>query len=195
MAFMHSPKAVLLWETRFSRVCFICTQGSTEESGPENQREEEGVQWAAANPPFFSPKISLWVLSRAAPSLAVLAGRAPAGRGASHPACLGPMQWSWGHAAVPMAGSTFCWQALACTAPFRTGSGQLLAGIRGLQGKWRAAAVCASPAGSSQPTGSRAGWHGQALPASCPPSPAQLTGQSGRQRLIEQISCTQGWGA
>lgn len=51
------------------------------------------------------------------------------------------------------------------------------------------------PPGSCQPMGSRAGWHGQALPASCPSSPARLLGQSGRRRLIEQISRTQGWGA
>lgn len=63
MAFVHSPKAVLLWETWPSELRLICTQGSAEKSGPENQAEEEGVQLAAGKLPFFSPKLSLWMLS------------------------------------------------------------------------------------------------------------------------------------
>lgn len=53
MLFVRSPKAVLLWETLSSGVRLMCPRGSTEESGPENQGEEEGVLSAAASASFF----------------------------------------------------------------------------------------------------------------------------------------------
>lgn len=64
VAFLHSPKAVLLWESRSFGLCLLRAQGSTEESGPDNQGEEEGVQWGAANPSFFFPQRYLCGCSR-----------------------------------------------------------------------------------------------------------------------------------
>ena len=138
--------AVLLCGTRSCGLCLICAQGSVKKNGPENQGESS---WQLQIPLFF-PKDICGCSQELLPARLCWRDRL----------WQGEEQWPRGRAAVPVAGSPWSWQALACTAPFRAGSGQLPAGIRGLWEKWRAAVVCAGPASSSQPTGSRVGWHG-----------------------------------
>lgn len=111
VVFVQSPKAVLLWE--------MLLWGPLDPwPGQHKECRPGGSPVGNCKSSLSSPKdVSLDVL-RSCPSLAVQAGRAVVGCRAAHQE---PVQWPRGQGA----GGPLSQQALACTAPFRAGSGQL----------------------------------------------------------------------